>query len=187
MPDILTTELDKNDVIDRIAEDLSALDQVVQTPQVMLAPDGESIITAPIFPTTDTENHIVNIKKEPEKTDLAVAMRNKQDLSKLISNMNEFGIHVTNTQGELESIKDMLFDGGITLDANAFLDLFNPNDSLSLDMNNITSNPDEDWPSSSVNENQLFNGSELISYNPNDVLNFDNLLEENEEESGLLE
>lgn len=185
-PDLLPEALDKNVTVENIGEDLNELDQVVQTPQVMLSSDGKSIIN--MNPFSDNKipekgKQIAEVKSEFPTKNLAVAMRNNpQEYAKLL-NADEFGFHVTNTQGELESIRNILFEEGLTLDANAFLDLFPPSEGLCLDVNQKPE--EEEWPSSSANDNQLFSGSELISYNPNDVLNFDNLLEENQDSSQL--
>lgn len=174
-------DLDKNIAIDNIVNE--AL-QEVNTPQITLSEDGQTLLKTNLLESTLKNQE--SIKKEVDdllhdrQKDMRIAMRSSQDFSKLLSNANEFGIHVNSTQGEIESIKDMLFDGGYTLDANAFLDLFNPNESIPLDVPQL--NDEDDWPSSSNND-QLFSGSELISYNPNDLLNFDNLLEDAEEET----
>lgn len=162
---------------------MNALEQEIQTPEVMLSPNGKNILNSPIFPQIDQtrkEERGSSSKSDNSKPAMTVATRKKR-----IHNLNDFGIHLKSTDGELESIKDMLFEGGITLDANAFLDLFNSEDSLPMD--NIPLN-EGSWSTSNVNnDDQLFNGSELISYNPIDDLNFENLLEENDEEASQLQ
>lgn len=129
-------------------------------------------------PSIDVNQFLTMEQPEANSTpDMTVAMRNSpNDYLNIINTADDLGIHLNATQDELESIKDMLYESGYTLDANTLLDLFAHSTESGLPP---PAGDDDEWPSGS---SELFSGSELISYNPSEMLNFETLLEQNEEE-----
>lgn len=147
-------------------------------------------------PPAGSKRKVLNAAEKLEsknKSNMTVATRSSvPDLTpKLKLNLNssnDLDNHLETTQGELDTIKEMLFDG-YSLDTNALLgtnrfdgipfQLFNPDEDLLFDGVPLTS-PEM---KNSNNEDPMMSGSEIITYNPPFMLDFENLFEESPDDA----
>lgn len=161
-------------------------------------PDTESFQTDK--PNTVNELFVNEDKKSDSvnKNNLTVATRsNMTDMGKFKVNSadvffsDDLDTHLETTQDELDSIKEMLFDG-YSLDANALLgnevnyrfdgplQLFNPDENFPVDVPPQLAIPEENKESEEGNYGDpLMSGSELMTYNNTPfMLDFENLFED---------
>ncbi|GLV45116.1 Heat shock factor [Carabus blaptoides fortunei] len=195
-----------NEYIDLNA--LNALDDTKSSKPSMTSNAKDAMFSHPVVesfqtdkPDTVNQQPFENEEKKSDidsKNKLTVATRsNTNDLSKFKVNSNDvffsddLDSHLETTQDELDSIKDMLFDG-YSLDANALLgnevndrfdgplQLFNPDENFPVDVPPQLALPEETKECGEGNYGDpLMSGSELMTYNNTPfLLDFDNLFED---------